>query len=447
MTKFAVKAAIDGDDRLARMRENMARAIPRFEPQPVRDGVLAVVGYGPSLRDTWREIKTPLVCTTSGAHDFLISRKIIPTWHVEFDPRPHKADFLKHPCHQTTYCIASVCNANLFAALASHKVLLWHAGKGDMADDCDLVNEYEADGIVFSGGSNAGLRALALGHALGFRKFELFGMDCSYREGETWAGPHSSKRHPSFKVICNGKEFLTSDVMLNSADELFSFVLAGLKSSKTTIHGEHLFAERIRLLGEQGLEVAGGHRWWQPGEGFVPRVIIDGVEQVDRLISDDYKATLRWLHEIDPSYGTGSSHAKQVAMLMRVIASDDVLDYGCGKGALAKKLGKTFKHYDPGIDDAPPVAADLVVCANVLEEVEDVSLNAVVKHVASLTKRLAYFAINTRKDGEWIAERTVAHGAMDFRWWSEVLEQHFDFVAPPFGDKTHLRALCVPKGG
>ncbi len=443
--KFAVKVAIDGDERVARMRENMARNIARFEPQPARDGTLAVCGYGPSLKDTWREIKTPYVCTTSGAHDFLISRKIIPTWHVEFDPRPHKADFLKHPCHQTTYCIASVCNANLFEALRDHKVLLWHAGCGDMTADCDLVNEYEADGIVLAGGSNAGLRALSIGHALGFRSFEIHGMDCSYRTGETWAGPHSSKQHPAFKVICNGKEFLTSDVMLNSADELFTFLLVGMPGAKHLIHGEHLFAERIKLMGEHGLDVARDH-WWQPGPGFVPRIIIDDVEQVDALISDDYRATLRWLHQIDQNYGSSAGHAKQVKLLMRAIGSDDVLDYGCGKQALAKKLGSTIRGYDPGIDDAMPEPADIVVCVNVLQEVEIASLNAVVKHVAALTKRLAYFEIEIRTS-EWIAEQTVAHGAMDAKWWSELLQQHFEFVGPPFGDKTHLRSFCVPKGG
>lgn len=442
MTKFSVRIAIDGDERLDRMRENIRRDVPRLTLQPVRDGVLAVCGYGPSLKDTWREISTPYVLTTSGAHNFLISRKIIPSWHVEFDPRPHKAKFLEHPCRQTTYCIASVCHPLMFEQLAKSKVLLWHALGGNRDADCEVVNEAEDDGILLTGGSTAGLRALAVGHVLGFRKFALFGMDCSYRDGETWAGGHPSGSHKSFRVNCNGKEFLTSDVMINAADELFGYITAVMADCEFVIHGEHMFAERVKLAKIKDI-VSG---WWRP-VGFRSKVLIDGVAQSDELLSDDYRATLRWLHQIDPKYGSGAEHANQVSILMRAVGTEDVLDYGCGKGALAKKLGVPIKQYDPGIDDVLPEPADIVVCANVLQEVEDKSLNAVIEHVAKLTKRVAFFEVATRPSAEWIAERVAAHGAMDNKWWAEVIEYHFDFVGPPFGNKTRLRAICVPKIG
>jgi len=443
--KFAVTVAIDGEERLQRMRENVRRDLPRLKPLPPRDDVLAICGYGPSLKETWRDIKTPFVCTTSGAHDFLISRKIIPTYHVEYDPRPHKAKFLRHPCHQTTYCISSVCNAVLFDQLATHRVLLWHAKGGDDRDDCDIIEEVENDGIVLFGGSTAGLRALAVGHCLGFHRFELYGMDCSYEPGASWAGPHPSAPHRAFEVECNGKRFLTSEMMLNAAEEMFKFMLDRGQICRFTTHGENLFSERINLLGKDGGVVR--KRWWKP-IGWEPTIFLDGVVQSNALISDDYRDTLRWLHQIDGQFGRGSLHNKAVALLMRAIGSDDVLDYGCGKGELAKTLGKPIKQYDPGVPgkDQTPEPADIVVCVNVLEHVEFASLNAVLKDIAKLTRRVAYFEIVDRPANEgWVAEIAAAHPPMDGKWWGDLLSEHFEFLGPVVGGMGSLRATCVPR--
>jgi len=445
VTKFAVKVAIDGEERVARMRENMRRSLPRFEPKPPREGTLAVCGYGPSLADTWKEIKTQFICTTSGAHDFLVERGLNPLWHVEFDPRPHKATFLRKPRKQTTYCISSVCHPDVFAALSGRDVVLWHAGAGDMLADCDIVNEFEKDGIVFRGGSTAGLRAVAIGHALGFRKFALFGLDCSYSETATWAGPHASKEHDRFRVECNGKEFWTSDAMLNAAEELFTFLLTGMPGSTFVVHGDNLFAERVRMLAERGMETA-LHHWWRPGEGFKPTVLIDGVEQSDRLISDEYRALLCWLHEASPDFGTaGDKQAQQVGLLMRMLGTTDVLDYGCGKGNLISRF-PGIKGYDPGVPKFAndPQPADLVICTRVLEYVEETSVNAVMQHIARLAKRMVYFEIGVRPREQYISETPVAI-TRDTRWWFDVISQYFELVGPTFGGSAALRLFCVPR--
>jgi len=56
----------------------------------------SIVCYGPSLADTWKVIKRPIV-TVSGAHDYLVDRGIVPDFHVDCDPRAHKARMLKKP--------------------------------------------------------------------------------------------------------------------------------------------------------------------------------------------------------------------------------------------------------------------------------------------------------------------------------------------------------------
>jgi len=443
--KFNLTAAIDGEERLQRMRENLRRDIPRLKPQPARKDVLAICGYGPSLKHTWREISTPFVCTTSGAHDFLIERGIIPTFHVEYDPRPHKAKFLEKPHAETTYCISSVCNANMFDQLRNSKVLLWHALGGQDRKDCEVIDEVEEDGIVLFGGSTAGLRALAVGHTLGFHHFELHGMDCSYEPGSSWAGAHPSPQHPTKEVECNGRKFLTSELMINAAEEMATFITQRAAICRFNIHGDNLFAERMKLLIKDNWQTK--RKWWEP-VGWKPIAVIAGVPQSDDVISEDYRETLRWLHEVDPNYGANYSHVNAVSLFMRATGSEDVLDYGCGKGALAKALKKPIKQYDPAIagKDQPPEPADLVVCANVLHQVEFASLDAVLSDIARLTRRIAYFEISERAPNEgWIAEIAPAHPPMDGKWWTDLLGEHFEFLGPVVGGMGSLRAACVPR--
>lgn len=104
------------------------RIQPAYEP---RREPVAVVCFGPSLADTWEEVKAfEHIITCSGAHKFLMERGIKPTYHVEVDPRPHKVELIGTPCAETTYLIASTCHAKVFDHLEGMKVQLWHVFDG-----------------------------------------------------------------------------------------------------------------------------------------------------------------------------------------------------------------------------------------------------------------------------------------------------------------------------
>lgn len=103
------------------------------------DGRICVVGYGPTLHQTWPYLKVERrafgakIVTTSGAHDFLISRGIVPDYHVDIDPREHKAHFTCNPHLDVNYWIGSCCHPVLIDNLIAHKapVALWHVFNGD----------------------------------------------------------------------------------------------------------------------------------------------------------------------------------------------------------------------------------------------------------------------------------------------------------------------------
>src|SRR5437868_1359028 len=71
---------------------NIAKVKGRIEAvYDLRDEPIALVNFGPSLNDTWEQIRDyKHVMTCSGAHKFCVDHGITPTYHIDVDPRPHK---------------------------------------------------------------------------------------------------------------------------------------------------------------------------------------------------------------------------------------------------------------------------------------------------------------------------------------------------------------------
>jgi hypothetical protein len=449
--KFAARPALGGESRTRRMRGNLRLKVPRLQPQPARDDEIAVVGYGPSLRQTWRGLKDfKWICTTSGAHDFLLDRGITPNFHVEFDPRPHKCAFLTRPTQTTTYCLASTCHPKMYRQVrkAGSSVLMWHPLGVDLGGDARAVHAQEDEGVLVFGGSTAGLRSLTVMHVLGFRKFALFGLDCSYAEDVTWAGPHSGDQHQSFYVTVNDRRFRTSDIMLNAAEEMWHTMQQWMNDSAFVVVGDHLFAERCDLFRKTG---GRDGFWWYP-DGWELEYQRDEkslplAPHLDPLISDAYRNINALCHQEIAEYGSfGARHAPGVKDLLKRYDCATILDYGCGKRALQTALGFPIANYDPaipGLDVAHP--ADLVVCTDVLEHVEPEKIEAVLRHIASLARKAVFIEISTALSTKRLPDGRNMHLTVEPpEWWRKRVEGHFTIVEQAESDRQFL-CICLPK--
>lgn len=186
---------------------------------PRHDGRVCVVGYGPSLRQTWQYLQVERrafgakIVTTSGAHDFLIARGIVPDYHVDIDPREHKAHFTRNPHADVSYWIGSCCHPVLIDNLLSHgsKLALWHVFNGDSDYKISEKDGPDPDSLLICGGSGVGARAIHLFYALGYRSFSLYGMDNSFApDGDQHAGEHTGKQQSEWNVRVGGRWFRSS---------------------------------------------------------------------------------------------------------------------------------------------------------------------------------------------------------------------------------------------
>ncbi len=145
------------------------------------------------------------------------------------------------------------------------------------------------------------------------------------------------------------------------------------------------------------------------------------------LISDQYRAQQETLHE-DGSYGTAAlAYAPMIAQAINKMEVTHVLDYGCGRNmslstGLRGKVNHKFKYqaYDPCVPAlaSAPIPAEFVACIDVLEHIEEESIDEVLDHLHQLTEAVGFFAIDTGPAAKTLTDGRNAHLLQrPVEWW------------------------------
>jgi hypothetical protein len=236
------------DKRLENVKINVAGQPKRFkyEMVPPHDGRVILACYGPSLKDTWEDIKLEkeqrggVLVTVSGAHDFLLERGVVPDYHLECDPRPHKAKVIAKGHPDVKYYIASCCHPDLLARLHGCDVTLWHMASS--IESMEGIKDIEPEAMFVPGGGNAGLRAWPLFYILGYRNFSIYGMDYSFADdGEQHASAHFGNKQQVLDVMTpDGRWFKTSAVLVCYKDHFFQAWDQHMSDCQIELHGDGL---------------------------------------------------------------------------------------------------------------------------------------------------------------------------------------------------------------
>jgi hypothetical protein len=395
------------------VRLAIARNLPNLEQGTERAQPLAIVGYGPSLTQTWEQVKGyDAIMSCSGAHKFLTERGIRPTHHVEVDPRPHKITLVGEPCPSTEYLVASTCCPAYFDHLLASgaTVRLWHV----FDNDAEVRRLLPPGAWAITGGCDVGLRCLTLAAVLGFRDLHVFGLDGNFgADGTKHAGGHPmaiSAKHAS-QTEFQGVTYLTTPGMLEASRQTCHELDMLGASVTATFYGEGLTQALVRARVPKPIET--------------PVIALSKPE----LISARYRDLNAELHRTNIAYGVGGErYAPIVLQLAEALKTRNILDYGAGKRRLGRAIPWQIAEYDPAIPAIAesPKPADLVVATDVLEHIEPDKLPYVLDDLRRCVKKVGYFVVHTGPSTKSLADGRNAHLIQqDRRWWELRLRKFF----------------------
>lgn len=216
---FENVCTVDTSGRVRNLELVLKRGLEVCGQKPARDGRLAIVGSGPSVREYLDEIfEVDEIWAINGAYDYLQDQSIVADGFIGIDPLPGLVEYVRQPLSGTTFYIASVCDPGVFDALEGQNVKIWHSGAHDQT--------YPAGQKVVIGGTTAMTRAPFLALMCGWRDITLYGADSSYAEDGSeycyqWGTYAHDIAQPKMEVLVNGEgPFLTEVGLLKQVTVL-----------------------------------------------------------------------------------------------------------------------------------------------------------------------------------------------------------------------------------
>lgn len=162
--------------------------IPHLTKQPKQQKEFIIVGTGPTLNgfvDKLRDLNNRedvIIGSVNRAHDYLIKMGIVPDIHILFerDIPNIEVSLGGEPHKDVTYYVCSTCDEYLFKQLKHHKIVLWHTEINGDEYNHVIHSKFPGEDQIGIGYSSSFLKLFGVGRTLGYDRYQLFGIDCSY---------------------------------------------------------------------------------------------------------------------------------------------------------------------------------------------------------------------------------------------------------------------------
>lgn len=264
---------LDGIELLGRMNvedstqiEQIRYAIRQGHPQVWQCGPkyeqVAIVGSGPSLKSTERELVALIhdgvkVVALNGAYHWCLERNIKPSAVVVLDARESTARFVQPEIPGCIYYAASQCHQSVWDALAGRSnVGIFHAVGGDTDSKTKAILQAYYDGfwVGVPGGTTVATRAIGLLRTLGYLRFHLFGVDCCWlgEDHHAFAQPENEKDRRIAVTIAptddpaDARVFYCAPWMLKQFEDFLMMIRHMGNTFKCAVHGDGLLAYALQ---------------------------------------------------------------------------------------------------------------------------------------------------------------------------------------------------------
>jgi len=215
----------------------------------VKGGPVSIVGAGYSIKTTYQDLVGDVMACNS-AHDFLLSKGIVPKYAMIWDANPIMGKIIKEPHPDVTYLLASRCHPSVFEKFKNSKVIVWHAlGDDGLIEEMLMASDKKEP--LIAGGSSAATRGLYVAGAIGYKEIHLFGVSDPGDGVNTHAlGSIAPNPQGFIDIRVCGKWFKVQPWMAMQAGDFKA--LAPIMTShgiKLIVHGEGLLPYTATFLG------------------------------------------------------------------------------------------------------------------------------------------------------------------------------------------------------
>lgn len=229
-----------------------------------KEGKIALVGGGPSLKNNLEELKEFKVIISCGSvHDYLINNNIIPNYAVNCDPDPICADYFTKSRASIIYLIASNSSKEVLKTLKDKNIYLWHCHNEDILEKMVKLEEskYNRTYHAIGGGCTVGLRSISIALSLGYTDIHLFGFDSSMGEyglqhhAYEWANPEKESIDQVYNIQIgprnvgpDTKRYYVAGYQLAQMENFKEFYLKHKNYFKPTFHGTGALPDYFELI-------------------------------------------------------------------------------------------------------------------------------------------------------------------------------------------------------
>jgi hypothetical protein len=269
---FECQGTINTPD--AGLAANVAHSItlghPQIRPQAEQKDRVCLVGGGPSLEDTFDELRAlyfegAKVVTVNGAYHWCLARNIRPSGQIVLDARPENARFVEPAVSQCRYFLASQCAPETWATVAGRpNVWIWHAAAYDNESLKPILDAYYGGNwMPTPGGTTVVMRALSVLRMMGFLRFDLFGVDSCFMGTRHHAYDQpENERDKAFRVTLarpgcpeTVREFLCAPWHMKQLECFLQTIRINGHTFLLNVHGDGMLAYALRLGAD--VEVSG----------------------------------------------------------------------------------------------------------------------------------------------------------------------------------------------
>lgn len=251
----------DDETVLRNMAYSCRQGHPQFWPQGKKSDRVVLVGGGPSLKSTEKDLvdlvfEGAKVVTVNGSYHWCLERNIRPSAQIVLDARASNARFLTPEVPNCAYLLASQTDKACWDAVKDYKsVFIWHSVGEKEGARAEFLNKfYMRNWVGVAGGVTVTTRAIGLLRMLGYLRFDLFGVDSCWFGDANHAFPQPENDRDArmiFRASPTGRPdlerlFICSPWHVKQLEDFLQFIRVAGHHFALNIHGDGLIAYALK---------------------------------------------------------------------------------------------------------------------------------------------------------------------------------------------------------